>query len=752
MDARAKTVRDILYSRDQYLIPFFQRHYSWTRQNWTRLWDDILILMEDEHDGQHFMGPLVCTPLERVPAEVAKFQLIDGQQRLTTLTVLLVAVRDVARERGESSVDEEVTEDFLVHKRVQGWHRLKVLPRTGDREVLRALIDGNLSKEHRRDGLARAYRFFRKVVVARIEDTDDVRAELRRILSALTNQLSLVVITIDGENPYEIFESLNSTGLPLEESDLIRNYVFMQVPTEQQDIFHEEHWQPFEALFEADGSHPAFSATTFYRNFLMRNGAYSRRGATFADFKRQHSLQNKPPEGVVCGLAKFAQYERMLRFPDTSDDGAVAEALSQINRLDLTTSFPLLLKLFELQDGGVIERDELLACLEDLCSFVLRRSICGESTRQYGRWFVAAAKGLGGSAHEALREEWLRRGWPDDDAFTRALQEFALYRREHKKARLILDALEDSAGHKERVDRAVLTIEHVMPQTIGDDEAGLAWKNMLGPEWKVVHVTLLHTLGNLTLSGYNPELSKRAFESKRVILLESRLALNKYFAELNAWDATGIRERSAGLAREVCRLWPRPEGGPAYKPSDGKDRPARRKMTTDDWDDFWAEFRLLAERSGRSLPPMRNRRVKSVQPFRAGRRGVSYFCKAYEKSGQLGAGMAGRGRWGKPVVEGMLSRRSDIEEGLDVELIWRGARLEVTRGGVSIADRQQWELQHQWLLDTLEQFAENIEPIMRSVELEPEDRVPPEDEDDEQDAVLEEELDADDYDEDDDED
>ncbi len=476
MDARAKTIRDILYSRDQYLIPFFQRQYSWKKEHWARLWDDVLALIGEGGASQHFMGPLVCTPFRLVPSEIPKFQLIDGQQRLTTLTVLLVALRDIATERGEESVEEEINEDFLVHKRERGWARLKILPRIGDREVLRGLIDGESKKEFRRERLIRAYRYFRKAIEQHLDTVNETRPELRKLLSALTSQLSLVVITIDGENPYEIFESLNSTGLPLEESDLIRNFLFMQVPLDDQDEFNDDHWLPFETFFEATDTRGAIDATKFYRNYIMKKGEYSRRGATFADFKRTHFALEMDPSKIVKDLARFAHYELMLRYPETCDEDDLRSALEVFVQLDLTTAFPLVMALLDAQDAGTLDNSELIGCLQDLASFTLRRSMCGESTRAYGQWFVAAAKELGDNPRAKLRAEWFRRGWPDDAALTRALGTFALYRRERKKARLMLDALEDAHGHKEKVEKDKLTIEHLMPQAMGDDADGTAWR------------------------------------------------------------------------------------------------------------------------------------------------------------------------------------------------------------------------------------------------------------------------------------
>ena len=245
MDARAKQVRGILAAPgDQYLVPFFQRHYSWRKSQWQRLWLDLELLLRHGDDArQHFFGPLVCTPFDPVPGEITTYLLIDGQQRLTTLTVLLAALRDWAKECCLDDLAEEITEEYLLHKRQKNLKRYRVLPRTGDREVLMGIIEGKTAKLNRRDHLLKARRYFKIKIRKYSEDAEELGPALRDLFNAIRNRLSLVVITIDGENPYEIFESLNSTGLPLEQSDLVRNYIFMQVPLDEQEDFNDTHWE-----------------------------------------------------------------------------------------------------------------------------------------------------------------------------------------------------------------------------------------------------------------------------------------------------------------------------------------------------------------------------------------------------------------------------------------------------------------------------------------------------------------------------
>jgi len=318
MQAQPKTIRDILHTGDQYIIPLFQRFYSWEKTHWEKLRMDIWALMEDGAKPVHFLGPLVCTLPPRLPGNSSAFQLIDGQQRITTLTILLSAIRDVARSRRLSDFAEEVTEDFLLFKRKQGSERYKVLPRLGDREVLTAMIEGHDMAAFADSRVYEAWKYFhRHVQHLSREDTDK---QLRKLLDVIATRLNLVAVLIDGENPYEIFESLNSTDLPLKESDLIRNFVFMAIPLAKQWEFNDQHWKAFEEMFDATDADEAVEMTPFYRDYLMRNGRYSKEDATFVDFKNAHEEVVQQPEALVVELKRYARLDLMLRRPGSVKD------------------------------------------------------------------------------------------------------------------------------------------------------------------------------------------------------------------------------------------------------------------------------------------------------------------------------------------------------------------------------------------------------------------------------------------------
>lgn len=567
MEAHVKCVREILHSGDQFLVPFFQRHYRWQKENWERLLNDIIALAEEE-ETRHFLGPLVCTPFHPVPGEgVTPYQLIDGQQRLMTITLALAALRDVAKLSGLADIAAEIHEDFLIHRRRQGLQRLKVVPRVEDRREYEEVIDGTAPASTESSGIIGAYSFFKRQWKART--AGDSEAAVKRYLAASTARLSIVAITItaDRENPFEIFESLNATGLALEESDLIRNFLFMQVPLEDQASFHNSHWGTFEDLFAAREPYEKLPPTAFYRSYLMRNGSYCRDKATYVEFKRQSSTSGLSPVEQVRELRRFAKFELWLRRPSLYPNTGLSGVATEIQSLDTTTAHPLLLNLLDREERGALSREEVLGCFRDVASFVIRRAVCGESTRSYGRLFPEGVKGLHRNTRQDLQHFLMENRWPDDAAFLPALVEFPIYKRARNKCRLLLETLEQRFGGNEQVNLDQLTIEHVMPQTLSDGEAGDSWRTSLGHgEWRALHKKWIHTLGNLTLTGYNAELSNGNFAEKREAFAESRVALNQHFLDLEDWSVVNLKERGLMLARHVAQLWPRPPGGPVYVP------------------------------------------------------------------------------------------------------------------------------------------------------------------------------------------
>lgn len=572
MLAAAHSLEGLLHSPNQFVIPLFQRFYVWEHKDWVRLWNDITEMLEPGAPKEHFMGSLVCMQGDHEPGKVPQYLVIDGQQRLTTFVILLCALRDEATEVEAKKIAGNIQDNYLTHEYKEGLEHYRVVLRLRDRQTLFDLVnpDSRRRPPDQSSRIYRAYEFFRKQIKDSGEDTDNNAADwLKHIFTVATAQLSLVMITLQkdlNENPFAIFETLNSTGQKLEEADLIRNHVFMHVSLTDQDQFDETVWQPFEDSLNATDDYEAIKLTDFYRDFLMRDGQYVRPSEVYIAFRDQMDTllkQGMTPTQLAQMLAQYAKLYRWIHRPQTMPVGAIRSELESLGRLRLTTAFPLISHLLHLYDTNSLTVNALIQCLRAIESFVIRRSITGESTRPYSRFFPTAIRELNDSdVLSSLVKVLVKRGWPDDNRFLQSLTSFPIYRSEQGILRLLLLKIEEQANHKEPVDVArllrenKLQIEHIMPQTIGDSVDGRTWQAALGANWQETHAELLHTLGNVTLTGYNPELSNSSFGKKRAEFKKSHLELNRQLAEVDTWDSTGIRNRGEMLARQVAMLWP----------------------------------------------------------------------------------------------------------------------------------------------------------------------------------------------------
>jgi hypothetical protein len=279
---------------------------------------------------------------------------------------------------------------------------------------------------------------------------------------------------------------------------------------------------------------------------------------------------DKPPRELIEDLKYYSDLYLSIRRPETVDKTWLQQALSQKQYLDIGTADPLILNLLDRWKSGTLGKAELQKIFRGLESFAIRRSICNYSTRGYYQIFPHTIKSIDDSRVANSVFDYLAgRGWPEDEEFRESFVTFDLYSREADKCRLIFERLQRDYGHKEPIELDELQIEHVMPQELGDGEHGDAWKAILGNDWEETHAQWKHTPGNLTLTGYNPELSNRRFSEKQELFAESKLDLNDHFLEVDEWSAIEIRDRGESLSRRVAELWPVPDGVAEDSGSDG---------------------------------------------------------------------------------------------------------------------------------------------------------------------------------------
>jgi hypothetical protein len=670
MQASAKTVEQILETRGQFIIPFFQRHYSWDQKQWRRLWNDLMRLVDDgarpeSRSSVHFLGPLVTIPQPVAPGSLPTWQVIDGQQRLTTITLLLAALRDVFRDRNDEQNAAEVMDTCLVNTHKKGIERYKVVTRVGDREVLERIVEGTPGESPDGNRLAEGVKFF----------ADRIRGHISRhpnsLLSlkvAVTARLSLVTITLEGENPYEIFESLNATGLPLEESDLIRNYLFMRVPLEEQQAFQERRWKKLEGLFpgrkEATGV-----PTDFYRAYLMRDGSYSKQKQTYLDFRSHCEEGAISPEDAVEELVRFATFASWMDDPARVTSRSLKDRLFQFAMLDMSTARPLVFQLLHRHDRGTLTESSLIGCLDDLISFLLRRSICGESTRPYAKWLVEAIGAIVESdVRGSLQRYYARRGWPGDEAFVGALSSIPIFVREHEKARLVLEGLEAALNPAELIEDAGISIEHVLPRILGDGNSAEAWRASLGAQWEAEHARLVHVIGNLSLTGKNSDMSNSAFEVKRPFLQSSRFLLNREIGKAADWTVAAIESRSRDLAERAAQIWLRPASVPTGRAAEATrlSRTQTKKLKADYWSAILPEIARLP-----FVPDVPRGRTFGLVTIPLTRRAFQYGLRPRFQKKRLSLLLFMRGSDREHNFDSLLAQRGEIEEIVGERLTWK---------------------------------------------------------------------------------
>lgn len=574
MDAKPVTLSDILPGEGQYIIPVFQRYYSWLKKDWDALWEDIIAVVEDDDPKfTHFIGPMIVFR-ETYPYDIKRFMVVDGQQRLISLTVLLCAIRDVAIDNKLTNLADVIVKDYISFTTGKGELEYRLVPRSADRDPLFNVIQGTVGNKSSEDGVLKAYHFFKENVRDDLNKSSKSELDhLYNIYEAITRRLRFIAITLDNsDDPTKIYESMNFEGQALLDADLIRNYVLMQLPINEQDEFHNTRWYSFEQLFVESGlSQPnTKELEDFYYRYLIAKTDYFPKRKVYFEFRKYVSKYINGKSGselkqslaeVVTSLKRYARYYRAIVHPDNESDDELKLAFQRFAFLDVKTATPFILSLYdrfedETHPNG-INKETFLDMVNAVESFSIRRSIMRERTRGYGSDFAVAVKKSKTLAE--LHNHFVDRTWPDDDTIFEALLTFPLYAREGKKARLILQQLETNFGHKELVDLSNpknITIEHILPRHLSSE-----WEEMLGEDANLVHERYIDSLGNLTLTGYNRELGAKSFEDKKAEYSKhggSNLELNKFVLDQQKWTRMEITTRAKQLIERFIQIWPRP--------------------------------------------------------------------------------------------------------------------------------------------------------------------------------------------------
>ena len=554
MDARKGNIYEILNGNKQFLIPVYQRFYSWDIEQCKRLWSDIVEMQKKSKAG-HFVGSIVNIAEQAMPTGVQKYMIIDGQQRMTTLTLLLLALRDYAiKNPSDTAINARRIDNMLLKNEYEsGDERYKLLLTETDRDILISLVEEKPIAEGTRSRLIENYKFF----TGKLANKEIQPSEVYQSIG----KLQIVNITLDRtvDDAQAIFESLNSTGKELSESDLIRNYILMGLEPSEQTYVYEHFWRPMEQLFVYETQGTVMDA--FFRHYLtMKLSHIPKQGRVYEEFKLYHlNCEFRTIKELCQDLLDYAKYYTNIVFKRNADPD-LKKLYEDIIELRMEVSYPFLLKIHHDCNKEIIKSDELKEILKLCISYVLRRAICAIPTNSMNKTFATLKNYVKLDDYlNSVKAFFVMQGtykeFPDNDKFKEAFMSRDIYNMRVRN--YILSRLENFEN-KAPIIIENYTIEHIMPQ---NKNLSSAWQDDLGTGWQEVQKKYLHTIGNLTLTAYNSEMSDRSFMEKMNMpggFKESALRLNRYVVSLNEWNEQHIQERAKELAKKAESIWPYP--------------------------------------------------------------------------------------------------------------------------------------------------------------------------------------------------
>ena len=555
MKASEVNLLEFLRKSTQFIIPIYQRTYSWTEPQCRQLWDDILRAGDDENIPAHFIGSIVyiVKGLYQVASQ-SPLQVIDGQQRLTTISLLIEAL---ARQLGDSEPLDgfsarKLRNYYLLNPEEAGKKHYKLLLTQNDEQTLLAIVDHRQLSQDSSVRVRDNFDFF----VRKVKDLGEDVAPLCKGL----DKLILVDISLSREhdNPQLIFESMNSTGLDLSQADLIRNYVLMGLEPDHQERLYNEYWRPMELAFGQEAYTKHFDA--FMRHYLtFKTGDIPKISQVYEAFKLfAKSTEHASIDLLLADLHEFANdYCAMALRKER--ERRLASAFRDLRELKVDVAYPLLLELYDDYANSKLSLDDFVDAVRYIESYVFRRLVCSIPTNSHNKTFATFGRSLDKSRYlESMLAHFQSlpsyRRFPNDEEFSREIKVRNLY---NNRTSYWLRRLENH-DRKEPVPVDEYTVEHILPQ---NQNLSVAWREALGKEWQRVQETWLHTLGNLTLTGYNTEYRDRPFAEKRDMkggFRESPLRMNEGLGELDTWDEDTICARAKRLTNKALKVWKAP--------------------------------------------------------------------------------------------------------------------------------------------------------------------------------------------------
>jgi uncharacterized protein with ParB-like and HNH nuclease domain/predicted transport protein len=541
----------------QFTIPIYQRTYSWRIKECKELWKDIIKAGKSEEISGHFMGSVVYVEkgLYHVSG-VPKLLVIDGQQRLTTLSLLLLALcHHVKTKKVQTEINpKRLLNYYLLNSEEGEEEKYKlILTRTDKLSYFKILKELDFTDEDS-IRIKENYEFFKEQLA---------KSDINEIYKGIA-KLMIIDVSLDKErdNPQLIFESLNSTGLELTQADLIRNYILMGLENIKQEEIYNNYWHPMEKSFGHSENSGFFDK--FMRDYLtIKLGRIPTIKGIYSEFKKYCPKFN---DDIIKDIFEYSKYFVNIAL-DKEPDVQIKAAFLDINELKVDVSYPFILSIYKDYKDNKISKENLIQILRFVESYVFRRAICGVPTQALNKIFSTLYKQIDQDnyiesvqALIILQDSYKR--FPDDDEFKKELVIKDTYN--FRNRNYLLKKIENF-NRKEKVDVESYTIEHIMPQNL---KLTKEWKNELGENWKEIQKTYLHTIGNLTLTGYNSEYQDKPFKDKRDLkdkkgvpigFKDSPIRLNRFLANLDQWNEEKIKERAKDIGDQAINIWVYPK-------------------------------------------------------------------------------------------------------------------------------------------------------------------------------------------------
>ncbi|GAA8509681.1 DUF262 and DUF1524 domain-containing protein [Helicobacter pylori] len=559
MKAREATLLEFFEQNqnNQFVIPIYQRLYSWEKEQCKQLWDDIIKIGGNDKMNGHFIGSILYVRVDDTHS--SPLLIIDGQQRLTTITLLFIALRDHLNDEDElleKFSHQKIQNRYLINSDEKGDKKFRLILSESDKDTLLSLIDKDRRKPSEPSlKIVENFKLFEEWIRKNTDKLETIFKGLEKLM------IVWIALKKGKDDPQLIFESMNSKGIELTQTDLIRNYIVIETEVKKQEDFYNQYWRAMEKDFKQSKkqSKRGDLFNKFVRHYLtIKTGKIPNEKRVYGAFKDYQQKEGIEIEDLLKDLQKYCGFFCQIVFKKEADKD-LNKALSFLVDLEMDVIYPLLLELYSDYSDGVLSKQDFIPIIYLTESYICRRTVCGLGTNSLNKVFPFVTKKINKDQYlESIKVHFgyltEKQRFPNNDEFKEHFITIDFYH--FQKREYFLERLENF-DTKEPVDTQECTIEHIMPQTLTEE-----WERDLGGNFQAIHEKYLNTIGNLTLTGYNQEYSNNSFQEKRDMekgFKQSPLRLNQSLKDLESFGEKEIEKRANDLADWALKIWTYPK-------------------------------------------------------------------------------------------------------------------------------------------------------------------------------------------------